>query len=304
MHVSSLRAFERLLEGGASESDVDRFLGELTPHADKSSYTHQLRLNFSRKGLFRDQVEWLSNLYASGIAIDRHSGSRVAFIFFQGLLDSIGVCAARARLRQMNVNCIYLHDDTGMNYLLGVRQCGADFPETIAALLQHIRGFGVDRITTVGSSAGGFAAIKYALALDAYASVTFSPFTTFADDHQRHDGRGKAIIARYKLVAPDELIDLVPLLTRREPALKLVCFYPQDSSLDVWHVQRVKGLRDVFPIAVNLNSHNILGPLIACGIFETLMRPLAEGSGVKNGVSRVLTGFAQAHRSAGERAAQ
>ena len=129
------------------------------------------------------------------------------------------------------------NDDNDMNYLLGVRQFG-NMQRTTAILLQLARKLGVDRIITVGSSAGGFAAIKYALALNGHASVTFSPFTTFADEHHRRDGRGQAIIDRFKQRAPDQLIDLVPLLAKRDPALELASFYAKDMPRDEWHAKR------------------------------------------------------------------
>jgi hypothetical protein len=149
-------------------------------------------------------------------------------------------------------------------------------------VLQFSRDWGVNRIITVGESGAGFVAINRALSLNAYASVTFSPFTTFADEHYQRDGRGKAIIDRFKKLAPDLLIDLAPLLARHEPPLKLVCFYPQGMPKDVWQAKRVEGIRDVFTIGVNLQIHAMLGGLIDAGLFDAFMQPLAEGDSVEN----------------------
>jgi hypothetical protein len=291
--VSYIRAFERVLEGGASESDIDSFLNELNSRPDEGS---KILLHYFSKpdGVAQDQIQFLSNLYSNGMHIDRRPGSRIAFVFFSCSLDPAGTAMARSRLCRMNANCTYLYDDQLMNFAFGVRQCGTDVRQTDAAVMQSVRDWGVNRIITVGESAAGFPAINRALSLNAYASVTFSPFTTFADEHYQQDGRGKAIIDRFKKLAPDLLIDLVPLLARREPPLKLVCFYPEGMPKDVWQAKRVVGIRDTWTIGVNLKFHAILGALIDAGMFDAFMRPLAEGGSVENSfdlaVSRIPRG--------------
>ena len=292
MSVSYIRAFERLLEVGAPQSDIDDFLNEMKLNPDAGSRI--LPHYFSKPdGVVQDQIEFMSNLYANGMHIDRRPGSRIAFIFFSCSLDPAGTAMARSRLCRMNANCIYLYDDQCMNFAFGVRQRGTDVRQTDAAVMQSVRDWGVNCIITVGEFAGGFPAINRALSLNAYASVTFSPFTTFADEHYQQDGRGKAIIDRFKKLAPDLLIDLVPLLAKREPPLKLVCFYPQGTPKDVWQAKRVEGIRDARTIGVNLEIHAILVALIEAGMFDVFMQPLAEGGSVENSFDLVVSRFQQ-----------
>lgn len=295
--LSDVRAFERLLRNGAPESEVDRFLNELSPRIDADPLTKVLVQGFSNNGTLRDQLPFLAELYTKGIAIDRRPGSRVAFIFFSGILDYVNAANAHSRLCRINANCIYLYDETDMNYQFGVRPCGSDVGQTYAALIQHVRDLGADRVITVGCSAGGFAAIKYALALNAYASVTFSPFTSFTEEHQKRDGRGKTIVDRFRKTAPDLLIDLLPLLAKRDPPLKLACFYPKDMPQDAWHAERLQGLRDSFTIAVNRKTHNVFWPVVASGVFDTFMRPLADGLSLENSMALIRSGAAQARQA-------
>jgi hypothetical protein len=236
MSLANVRAFERLLASGASEAQIDEFLTALE-NPDKGSHEERLLKHFSKKGVLRDQVAFLTALHSKGGVVDRREGSRTAFVFFSGVIDFIGVAGVRSRLSRMKANGIYLYDDRDMNYLLGVRQYG-DLRQTTAVLLKLAQKLGAERLITIGSSAGGFAAIKYALALNGHASVTFSPFTTFADEHYKKDGRGQSIVDRFKRQAPDHLIDLVPLLVKRDPALELVSFYAKDMPLDEWHAKR------------------------------------------------------------------
>jgi hypothetical protein len=290
LSVSYIRAFERLLEVGAPQSDIDNFLNELKSRPDESLKI--LPRYFSKSGgVVQDQIQFLSNLYANGMHIDRRPGSRTAFIFFSCSLDPAGTAMARSRLCRMNANSIYLYDDQLMNFAFGVRQCGTDVRQTDAAVMQSVREWRVNRIITVGESGAGFAAINRALSLNAYASVTFSPFTTFADEHYQQDGRGKATIDRFKKLAPDLLIDLVPLLAKREPPLKLVCFYPEGMPKDVWQAKRVEGIRDASTIGVNLEFHAILGALIETGMFDAFMQPLAGGGSVENCIDLAVSRF-------------
>ena len=251
--------------------------------------------HFLKQGVLRDQVAFLTALHSKGGIVGRREGSRIAFIFFSGVIDYIGVAGVRSRLSRMKANGIYLYDDSNMNYSLGVRQFG-DMRQTTAALLKLAEKLGADRLITIDSSAGGFAAIKYALALNGHASVTFSPFTTFADEHYKRDGRGQAIIDRFKRQAPDHLIDLVPLLAKRDPALELVSFYAKDMPLDEWYAKRTPAASHrSFVIALNdEKSHPILAPLVVNGIFDAFMRPLSEGSSVEDAVAGILRGYPKA----------
>ena len=95
------------------------------------------------------------------------------------------------------------------------------------------------------------------------------------------------MVDRFKRLAPEALIDLVPLLAKREPALKLVCFHGTGLPRDVWHATRLRDLRSTITIALSLKMHNVLGPLVKNGIFEAFMQPLADGSSIEDSVADV-----------------
>jgi hypothetical protein len=284
MSSTDLRAFELLLARGSPESKIDDFLDGLNSELGKRPVT-PLR-HFARKnGFLREQLPFLSKLYARGLYIDRRPNTRTAFVFFSTLLDPTGTAAAHWRLQRMNVTCIYLYDDRSMNFALGVRQCGTNAHQTDVAVMKCARQLRVHRLITIGSSAAAFTAIKRGLLLNAYACVTFSPFTTFSDKHHQQDGRGKAIVDRCRKLAPDMLIDLFPLLAERHPALKLVCFYAKGLTRDAWQAERVRSVRDTFMIPLNLETHAVLGPVIQTGMFDVFMQPLAEGFSVEDSVA-------------------
>ena len=72
--------------------------------------------HFSKQGVLRDQVAFLTALHSKGGIVDRREGSRIAFIFFSGVIDYIGVAGVRSRLSRMKANGIYLYYDSDMNY--------------------------------------------------------------------------------------------------------------------------------------------------------------------------------------------
>jgi hypothetical protein len=283
MNLVETRALERLLQTGASQSDIATFLRTLS-------------IEIADEAIFRDQMQFLSTLYQKGIHIDRRRGSRIAFIFFSSLLDPIGTAVARLVLSRLNANCIYLHDDQDLNFTLGVSQCGASVEQTNAALRQYIRQWGVSRVITVASSAAGFSAITNALRLDAYASVTLAPFTTFAKEYEQHDGRGLAMVQRIIELVPSALTDVVPLLIKHDPPLELVCFYPKAIPQDVWQAQRLRGIPGIRLIETNVKRHNLLVPFVLQGIFEAFMQRLAEGASIQLAYDLVLARFPETAR--------
>jgi hypothetical protein len=276
-----VRAFERLLRAGVGDSDIDNFISRLS---STDSAVEQVASAF-----LRDQIRFLSSLYKNGIYVDHRLGSGIAFIFFTSLLDPLGVAAVRSRLSRIGANCIYLYDDQNLNFALGVRQCGTGAPSTDAVLLKQIREWRVRRVISIGNSAAGFMAVCYAIRLNAYASVTFSPFTTFVGDYELHDGRGKAMIDRIRRLVPDAPLDLVPILMMH--ALDLVCFYPKENPQDVWQAQRLRDLPQVHLMRATCAAHNVIPALIKDGIFDAFMQLLADGTSVQQAADVCLARF-------------
>ena len=107
MSLATMRAFERLLASGAPEAQIDEFLAALK-NPDKGSHEERLVYHFSKNGVLRNQVGFLTALHSQGGVVDRREGSRIAFVFFSGVIDYIGVAGVRSRLSRMKANGIYL----------------------------------------------------------------------------------------------------------------------------------------------------------------------------------------------------
>jgi len=182
-------SFERLLASGPSLDQIDEFLEGLRSARELSNAVKEGLDHFSSQGYLRGQISFLVELHENGFFADARPESRVAFVFFNGMLAPVAFAMVRARLCALNASCIYLYDDRFLNYSLGVRQLGADARESDDVLRAMIRQFRAERVFTVGYSAGGFAAIKCALSLNAYGTVAFSPLTTLHERDYGNDGR-------------------------------------------------------------------------------------------------------------------
>ena len=89
------------------------------------------------------------------------------------------------------------------------------------------------------------------------------------------------MVRRARRLAPEELIDLVPLLKQRDPALNLVSFYGGAMEQDVWHSKRLNGVRGACTFPINgETSHDVLSSMIASGIFDKLFRRLSQGESI------------------------
>jgi hypothetical protein len=71
-----------------------------------------------------------------------------------------------------------------------------------------------------------------------------------------------------------------------------MCFYAKDMALDVWHSTRIleAGLPTLYTIGVTGTSHLIFMPLIARGVFDVVMKPLAQGASMQESFT-LLRGF-------------
>jgi len=98
------------------------------------------------------------------------------------------------------------------------------------------------------------------------------------------------------------MIDLAPLIAKSEPPLNLMCFYAKDMALDVWHSTRIleAGLPTLYTIGVTGTSHLIFMPLIARGVFDVVMKPLAQGASMQESFT-LLRGFFPRQSVCGQR---
>src|SRR6185312_4522808 len=93
---------------------------------------------------------------------------------------------------RLNASLIYLRDFQRFHYLRGITSLGATRDAAIAELRRIVTSLGARRVVCYGNSAGGFAALHYALDLGANAAVSMGgptnltpEFNAFLSSEQR-----------------------------------------------------------------------------------------------------------------------
>jgi tetratricopeptide (TPR) repeat protein len=183
-------------------------------------------------------------------------------------------------LAARGVTAIYLKDFRRLMYLNGIASFGDDFQTSIHALRQLQRRLGVSRLCTIGDSAGGFAAIRYGVELDAACALSFGGDTHWAPGHGEFALFANHLRSHFAV----EAMDLRPLLATRKGCARISLVYGENEKRDKLHADHLSDLERVEPCPVaGRSDHNILRWLaMNHGLAEILDRTL--GSGTRNGL--------------------
>ncbi len=175
------------------------------------------------------------------------------------------------------LNAIYLRDFRERACLRGIVSLGADEAETITALKRLVTDLGASRTIVIGSSAGGFSALRYGALLGADAAVSFSGLTSVVSyfDASRASAWNPEFFVKALLEREGDLpFDLVSLLSKPGPT-KFVQIYGADSPDDVRQALRLEGLPGVTLRAVkDVGDHFVVDHMIGDGSFEALLKEL------------------------------
>lgn len=179
------------------------------------------------------------------------------------------------------VNVVYLRDFRKRAYLRGIASLAPDEAGTIAALQQLLAELGASRTLVIGSSSGGFTALRYGALLGADAAVSFSGPTELVSFHQstRHSVWNPNFFILQLLKRERDLPqDLVPVLSQPRVS-RFQQFYGADSESDAKQALRLAGLPGVELMPVTgVSDHFVVDHMIGSGEFDRLLKSLIEGA--------------------------
>jgi hypothetical protein len=143
---------------------------------------------------------------------------RVALVFsnvdggFGVLKGWQSIALLHRAFRKLRANVVYLRDASRLLHFGGIAGLAGDYPACLAALKDLLKDRGWSRCYTLGDSAGGYAALRYALDLEARAVLSFSGQTSIdaADAKNRHQ---ELRLVQSEL--PAYAVDLLPLYRAR-----------------------------------------------------------------------------------------
>lgn len=200
---------------------------------------------------------------------------RHVVFWFCGLAGVMPMQPLRSQLLARGVGVVFIKDLQRALFMDGVAGLGQGFDATAAAL-RGLLPASVRHISCAGSSAGGFAALAYGLALRARQVLLFGALTTMRQHDDLIDRRGLMIRRRLAQVAPEQVRDLAPALAQAQAQLstrlQVHAWYGDAHHEDRLHARRIGHLPGVHlhPLA-GYAAHDVLWELVAAGLLPQVL---------------------------------
>lgn len=152
----------------------------------------------------------------------------------------------RKRTQGLAVNRLFIRDNFGLWYQAGLDEVTSGIEDTAAYLRDFCRSGAYDKITTVGVSSGGYAALLFGALVGAHAIHSVSPRTLLSHDAEAHTDRNRHGVQQSltELMAfegrQEQYFDLSKAL-RDQPAPRDTCkvYFDPEHSLDAFHSERM-----------------------------------------------------------------
>ena len=251
------------------KDEADAALADISPEARIAHMADPLRAALSRwpdtppTPRFDDD---LSRELATVIVPD----ATTTWVVFPGLFGHftyLPLLYPDALFARFPANVVYLRDNSLRGYLHGVKALGSDFAATCAALRAQLDDLGTKRLITLGSSIGGFAALRYGAHLGADTAVSLAGPTLLDPGDKERSSFNSAFVTGI----PRDERDAVAIASKAT-AMKVYCCYGAESPRDIAQIARMQALPNVElrPMA-GVNDHFVALHLIASGGFDDLL---------------------------------
>ncbi|HMN88178.1 MAG TPA: hypothetical protein PKA74_19660 [Bauldia sp.] len=206
------------------------------------------------------------------------AGSETTVICFTGRGSRFGISSyfLRSLLQMHRVNLVLVFDWDEVGYLAGVRGLGDTMEESVARLSAMCARLGTRRLVVLGTSLGGFAAMRYALALGADATLALAP--------RLHVFDNPANLASLRAAVGDEVtaesIDVRAHHHAAERAPLTWIVYGTANEADVRSAAHMRGLDGVVEIPLEgIGDHRLITRLAVSGEFTPLFARFLEAAG-------------------------
>lgn len=231
----------------------------------------------------RAQQDWLSGSRLADdrtleVQVAKAANARATVLLTTGIaFGNLPLAFIDTLFAAHGMNVVYLRDFGKRAYLRGIASLADGEAGTIAALKGIVRELGAKRTIAMGSSSGGFSALRYGALLGADAAVSFSGPTAMANffDATRVSAWNPNFFVKAQMEQEGDLpFDLVPVLSQPWPT-KFIQFYGQGSAGDAAQARRLEGLPGTTLVAVpGVVDHFVVDHMIGDGSFEKLLDAL------------------------------
>ncbi|WP_028029763.1 hypothetical protein [Gemmobacter nectariphilus] len=207
------------------------------------------------------------------VTVSPQGETGTTLLVFTGLADQAMVpieyidrfCAAAGH------SAIYLRDSGRTLYIAGVPALAEDLDGMMAALRGLLQDRQTSRLLCMGTSAGGFGAIRYGLRLEAEKVLCASPPTSCTADFlaSAEDKRGRLLMRRLWAQFDAAELDVEPDLRAASGRCQVDVWHGADYPIDVAHAAHLAGCPGVHlrPIA-GLDQHSSFAQIVINGALQ------------------------------------
>jgi pimeloyl-ACP methyl ester carboxylesterase len=240
----------------------------------------------------------------SGIALsaEMESESSTLLLTFGGMKSMAGIASFEfvALTHDMPVKRLYVRDPRQSWYHRGMPKHGSSLTSIADSLREFLATHEVDRLVTVGNSAGGYAALVFGTLLGADTVLCFGPQTVldFAILSKWKDHRWDDVLM--PVVASGALESRWSDLRRALPEARWAdtrynVYFDETDSGDRAHAEHLRGLEGLRLYRFGRGGHVLARALRDCGALDRILRtalalPLAPERRDSNGATAAQLG--------------
>ncbi len=246
---------------------------------------HRLRGRFALQ--LRRPKDSVRRLFLSPVQEEMQSDSRTLLIAFGGLRGRIDVPQFEflGLTGDFPIKRLYVRDLYQAWYQRGAPRTGARNLEDLArALGETIGAYDVDRIVTIGNSAGGYAALAFGTLLGADTVLAFAPQTVIdpvameAMDDRRWVDKLSALADRGVLdPAWTDLAVALPAARRRGTRYQI--YFDDSHRVDRLHAEHLRDVEGVRLYRFGKGGHYLVNRMRASGALERVVRDAVGAPG-------------------------
>lgn len=190
------------------------------------------------------------------LTVWRRPQSKVLILVFGGLhsmMDLAPPAVPAALQHGKGPNLIAFRDVNRLLMLKGAASLAEDHAGTVAALRDLADSWEIERIYVLGYSAGGLAALRYAVDLRAWATLLLSPSLAISENAP------SLLLADLLERGEDCYIDARSYLEAAAGGLAVQVAYGADNAADAWQARRIEGLAGVAMTPLDgVSTHSLI----------------------------------------------
>ncbi len=212
------------------------------------------------------------------VTIAEAENSDTVVILFTGLAHraSIPLPSIDRFFAERNISSIYLRDFNRSFFNHGLKSVENGFDGAVLYLKEQIKKLNSKNVIVIGSSAGGFAAVRYGIALNATCVSTFSSVFNLTSEFLDKDPRGKLFVKRQQVFSKS-VLDLRPHILKNNENICFHVLYGAQHILDKRNSEYLSGIEHInlYPVE-GISEHNLIEQLIRLGYFPSVLDGLID----------------------------